>query len=270
MKIKQALVNNPLAGYFAIAFVLSWSLMVPLALQSQGLVRSGIPFYFHYLAAFGPFLSALVMTYLTQGASGLRLLGNRMIKWKIGPAWWLVVFSPVLLYLLGFVAIWIVQGVWLDPRALGRVEFLPELGFLAPILWFLTYGIGEETGWRGFALPRLQKKRNALYASLILGLFWAAWHAPAFFYLYDPKIFIGFLIGVLSGSVVFTWIYNSTAGSILAVAIWHGLFNFTTGCIECKSGIISMVLSTLVIIWAIFIIIIYKPENLSKSGRQVE
>ncbi|MDZ7336120.1 MAG: CPBP family intramembrane metalloprotease [candidate division KSB1 bacterium] len=93
-------------------------------------------------------------------------------------------------------------------------------------LWLLTYGIGEETGWRGYALPRLQKNHSALSATVILWVFWALWHLSAFFYLYDPTIVIGFLLGVLAGAIVFTWLYNSTGGSILMVTLLHGVFNF--------------------------------------------
>lgn len=244
--------------------------MVPLALQKQGMINEKVPYYFHYLASLGPLLSAFILTFITQGYGGLKNLGKRMIKWKIGPVWWLVILSPIILYFIVSAGIWMVKGEWPGPRALGQVSFLPQIGLLAPFLWTLTYGLGEETGWRGFALPRLQKNRNALIATGILTLFWAGWHIPAFFYIYDPRIIAGFLAGLFSGSIVFTWIYNSTSGSILAAILWHGLFNYTTGCVECKSGIISMVLSTLVIAWAILIVMIYKPANLSRSQRSAD
>lgn len=100
------------------------------------------------------------------------------------------------------------------------------LGLAALPLWILTFGIGEETGWRGFALPRLQRGRSALSATIILWVFWALWHLPLFFYSYEASILPGFLIGLLAGAITLTWLYNSTSGTILLVALWHGTFNF--------------------------------------------
>jgi membrane protease YdiL (CAAX protease family) len=118
-----------------------------------------------------------------------------------------------------------VSGDWAVICSFGRVDELPGLGWLAGwALHTLSFGLGEETGWRGFALPRFQGKNTASMATLKLGLLWAGWHIPLFAYKYsEMNLFgiIGFLIGMLSGAVIFTWLYNSTGGSILAVIFWH-------------------------------------------------
>ncbi|PKO04512.1 MAG: hypothetical protein CVU41_16805 [Chloroflexi bacterium HGW-Chloroflexi-3] len=85
--------------------------------------------------------------------------------------WWLVAISPLALYVIVALVLRLMQGQWLDLSLLGQVDFLPNLGWGALFLWLFTYGIGEETGWRGYALPRLQKKRSALSATFILWVF---------------------------------------------------------------------------------------------------
>ena len=132
-------------------------------------------------------------------------------------------------------------------------------------LWVLTFGIGEETGWRGFALPRLQESHSPLGATIILWVFWALWHLPLFFYSYEVSILPGFLIGLLAGAINFTWLYNSTDGSILLVALWHGTFNFTTACSSCKTGLSAAVISTLVMVWAVAIVLFYRSRAFPRT-----
>jgi membrane protease YdiL (CAAX protease family) len=90
----------------------------------------------------------------------------------------------------------------------------------------LTSGIGEEIGWRGYALPRLQKDYNALSSTVILTIFWVLWHLPLFFYLFDPAIAVRWVFALYMGAIVFTWLFNSTDGSILIAAVFHGCFNY--------------------------------------------
>jgi uncharacterized protein len=123
----------------------------------------------------------------------------------------------------------------------------------------------------GVVMPSLDysKKMNALFATIVLGLLWALWHLPSFFYVLDPNIAVGWFLGLLCGAIFFTWLYNSTNGSLLAVALWHGTFNFITAS-KAGEGMGAAILSTLVMAWAILIIFIYKPANLSKLEKQVD
>jgi membrane protease YdiL (CAAX protease family) len=108
---------------------------------------------------------------------------------------------------------------------------VPYLGILGVLgLWFLTYGMGEEIGWRGYALPHLQRTRPAASAALLLGVLWACWHLPAFFFR-DTYVEMGlsgfamFVVSICFASVVFAWLYNSTGGSLLLVILFHVFFN---------------------------------------------
>jgi len=260
--------RHALVAYFILAYAISWAVQIPLALKAQGLSQAPVPLSIHYLAGYGPMLAAVIMTWLTGGVSGLKELFGRILK-RVQPVWWLVAISPLALYVIVALVLRLIQGQLLDLSLLGQVDFLPNLGLGALFLWLLTYGIGEETGWRGYALPRLQKNHSALSATVILWVFWAIWHLPAFFYLYDPTIVIGFLFGVLAGAIVFTWLYNSTGGSIFMVTLFHGVFNFTTGCTACKAGMVSAIISTLIMVWAVIVVILFKPTNLSRTEKHV-
>src|SRR3712207_5962455 len=97
----------------------------------------------------------------------------------------------------------------------------------------LAYGFGEETGWRGFALPRLQRRRSALSATFLLTVAWAAWHAPFFLYrssylAFGPVEYVGFFVGLFAGAIWLTCLYNGSGCSVLLVALWHTHWNLVT------------------------------------------
>ena len=261
--------SRSLFAFVILAYGFSWAVEIPLALRAQGLIDAHIPFALHYLAAYGPMLAAIIVTWLTDGREGLKELFRRGLKWRLHPAWWLVAIAPLILYGLVALVLRAIQGQWPDAAVLGQIDYIPSLGIGALFFWILTFGLGEETGWRGFALPRLQRGHSALSATLILWALWALWHLPLFFYSYDLSVVPGLTIGLLAGAVTFTWLYNSTGGSILAVAVWHGAFNFTTGCTACKTSVTAAILSTVVMVWAVVVVILFRPATLSRGGKQV-
>ncbi len=256
--------------YGTIAYAVSWAIEIPLALKAEGIISAEIPYAIHYLAAFGPFVAAIVLTWREGGPAGLKELFTRIVKWRVEPVWWIVALSPLLLFLIVSFVLRIAQGSWLDFAILGRFDFLPDLGLTSILVWLATYGVGEEIGWRGYFLPRLQRDRTAWSATLILWVVWAVWHVPSFFYLNtatSPGMLIGFLAGVLAGAVFLTWLYNSSGGSVMIVAVWHALFDYVTACTECKAGLVAASVSTLVMIWAVAVFFLYKSANLSTKER---
>jgi membrane protease YdiL (CAAX protease family) len=261
--------RRSLIVFFVLAYALSWAIEIPLALRARGLIELPIPFAMHYLAAYGPMLAAILASGLIDGRAGLRALAKRVFKWRVHPGWLMVALAPLLLYAGVAIVMRLGLGHWPDASALGQIDFLPNLGAGALLLWIATFGLGEEVGWRGYALPRLQRGRSALGATVILWSMWALWHLPMFFYLYQVTILPGFLLGLLSGAITFTWLYNSTGGSIPMVAIWHGAFNFVTGCVSCKTGTAAAILSTLVMVWAAAIVVWFKPLLLSRYGKEI-
>jgi membrane protease YdiL (CAAX protease family) len=209
------------------------------------------------------------MTWLTDGWRGLQELGGRLCRWRIRPIWWLAAVLPLLLYAGVAVLSCFAGEQCSNPGVLGQIDHLPDLGIAALPLWVLTFGLGEESGWRGYALPRLQRGRSALSATLLLWLLWAFWHLPMFFYRYEATMVAGFATGLLAGAITLTWLYNSTGGSILAVAVWHGAFNFVTGCSACKNGSTPAILSVLIMVGAVLIVLWFKPATLSHREKQI-
>jgi membrane protease YdiL (CAAX protease family) len=255
---------HPVVAYYILTLVLSWAVELPLVAVRQGWIDAPIPFSIHYLASFGPAVAALIVTTLVGGRAGLAELWSRIVKWRVGWPWAaFAVGSPVALAILGVVVAAIVQGQWPDLRLFGQVNYLPYLGWWVLPLWLITFGFGEEIGWRGFALPRLQKTRSASSATWILGCMWVGWHLPTFLYLntYQSLSWIvlpGLVFGILCGAVVLTWLYNGTGGSVLMIAVWHALFDLTTAS-QVTQNIMPIVATAGVIAWALFVANVNKP-----------
>lgn len=253
--------SQPLIAFFILAFLISWSIGIPLALAQQGIIPHILPTWSHYLVGFGPMLAAMIVIGVSKGLSELKEFGKRMLIRQVCLKWWIVGLSPLI---LGALIVWGLNrfsGASIRLADLGEVNFLPFLGWWALPLWVFTFGLGEEAGWRGFALPRLQEGQSALGATLILAGIWALWHLPQFFYIFDFSMFLGWLIGLMAGAVVLTWLYNSAIDSIPVAAIWHGCFNFITAS-TADTGYLPAVLSMIVILWAVYVIIRTGPKHL--------
>ena len=267
--------RNAAASYILLAYGITWSLALILALSYHGIISLEIPLALHYLLPYGPMLSALIITWVRGGTSGLRELVGRMSKWRIRPVWFIVaVFSVWVFYIASALMMITIGQPWPDLSVFGQVMYLPYLTFLgAWALWIFTYGIGEETGWRGYLLPRIQARYNALVSSVIVSIIWAGWHAPMFLYnenliAMGPVGTIFWTIGLMFGSVLLTWIYNNTEGSILMTAIWHGTFNTFSAAAGQAASVTSGIISMLVMVLVVFVVIIYRPKNLSHLERQ--
>jgi CAAX protease family protein len=250
--------QHSVSSYFILAYAISWSIAVPLALQAQGIVTTHLPWALHYVTAFGPALAALSMAWLLgEPLSGERARARRHPSHAA--IWWIVGFaSPLLMFAAAQLAARAAGQASPTWTALGRVNFLPDLGIAAWCLWFATSGSGEEIGWRGFLLPRLQQRHSPFVSSALLAIGWAGWHLPAFFYVpsyavIGLRILPGFFLGILAGAIVLTWLYNRSGGSVLAVVLWHASFNFVTAS-PSAAGLAAAVTSVLVVAWAIVLL----------------
>lgn len=267
--------DRALVIYFVLAYAISWAFMLPVALSAQGLIKAQVPYALYYLASFGPALAALIVTGFTGGRAGLRSLLRRLLIWRVPFRYYaFAVFAPITLFVLAVLLNRIIAGEWPDLSLLGQIDYVPYLGVLGVLgLWCLTYGLGEETGWRGFALPHLQRTRPAANAALLLGILWACWHLPAFFFR-DTYVdmglpgFVMFVVSICFASVVFAWLYNSTGGSLLLVVLFHVFFNWLSVS-EAGGQFVAILMSAPVVAWAIFVVRRYGPENVSPLPKQV-
>ena len=262
-------------AYVLLAYGISWFIALPIALSYHGLITADIPLALHYILPFGPLLAALIVSKIVGGSTGLRQILGHMSKWRVGPVWLVIaIFSVWGLYLMSGTILVLIGQPWPDLSVFGQVMYLPYLTFAGSwCLWVFTYGIGEETGWRGFLLPHLQTRFSALKASILVSVVWAGWHIPMFLY-NENLIAMGLMgtvfwvVGLMFGSVLLTWLYNSTGGSILMTAIWHGTFNLFTAAAGQAADTTSAIISMFVMILVALIVFVYKPENLSQRVKQ--
>lgn len=262
-----------LYAYFGLTFLITWGIQLLLIASENGWGGLSLPPRVHYLASYGPMLAAILVTAWLWRGPGLKELWGRISHWRVGWGWFLIaLLSPAALFVVGVgVAVLLGEPVP-DLALLGQVNYMPPLGVLgAWVFWFLTYGMGEEIGWRGFALPRMQFGANAGRATLMLGLIWALWHLPSFFYLDTYQAmglwmypFLAFTI--VCGNVVYTWIYNSSGGSVLMAIIFHASFN-TFSASAAGQGTIAIVMTAGIVVAALVIPRVYGLENLSRKPR---
>jgi membrane protease YdiL (CAAX protease family) len=261
--------------FFILAYLLSWIVFIPIALSANGLIQGQIPLAYHYLGSFGPMLAAIIVMALTRGWDGIRILIAGLLRWRVAARYYaFAILAPMGLFILAVLLNRVVSGAWPDLALLGEADYLPYLGPLGVLaLWLLTYGLGEETGWRGYALPRLQRARPATSATLILAILWAGWHIPAFFYRdtyteLGPLAFPMLLFSLVFAAMVFTWLYNSTRGSILLVILFHAFFNWLSVS-EAGGQFVAVLMTIPMIGWALYVVRRYGPESASPLPKQI-
>ena len=208
---RQTIARHSLVIFFPLAFLLSWYPWF-LAL-AQGRTSGPNPL--------GPFVAALIVTGLAEGWPGIRALLARIVRVRIGWRWYAVIFGlPVALCALALAVMMVFGQVTSAPSTTAWRE-LPERF----IFIFLFIGLGEEPGWRGFALPRLQKDHSPIKASLILAPIWGLWHLPLLGNEFPLAIVPAFLISLLAGTLIQTWLFNHTKGSVFAQMLFHATVN---------------------------------------------
>ena len=209
--------------FFAMAFGLSWGLaFVALAFADQlepvfGPIGLTNPLFF--LAVYAPAVSGIALVLRHYGVRGLRSYLRRLTLWRVPRGWflYLVLGVPAAFYL----------GAWLKGSSL-EFPFAPWYAVLPALALMAALGPMEEFGWRGVALPLLQRRFRPFWADLILSTLWAIWHLPAFFLSGTPHSqwsFPVFFIGVVSISFILTPLFNAAGGSILVAAVYHFQMN---------------------------------------------
>ena len=191
-------------------------------------VRPADASFHHALGALGPIAAAFLVSAAETGVAGQADLMRRMGLWRGRLVWvGVALLAPLAVLMFAVVGASLVSGERVSLIGRGRSREFPQLSAISFLAYnVVSFGYGEEVGWRGFALPRLQARHSAFVASLLLTLGWALWHAPLF--LYRPGYtsmnaagVAGWLFSLVTGAVLLTWLYNGSKGSLLVVALFH-------------------------------------------------
>ncbi len=213
-----------LIAFFGLTFGLTWGLaglfvLFPAPIEALfGPVGYTNPLFI--LAVYSPGIAALLLVWRQHGHRGLGCYLRRLTQWRMPAAWWalLVVGIPAAFY----------AGAAIKGSMGDRLPFSPWHGVLPALAMTLLIGPIEELGWRGLALPLLQRVMAPFWAGLVLGIIWALWHLPAFALRGTPQSewsFTAFFVGVVALSVILTPMFNAAGGSILIAVLFHFQIN---------------------------------------------
>lgn len=271
--MRSLVTRHPVLSYFALAFAVSWSLWAPRIASAQAWWTRDVPEWWHYAGAAGPVSAAVIVSFVAYGAEGPRRLLAQFRPGLANPAWLAFVVASVgLPFAVALGIVRVSEGAWPAYADIAKAGNLPALGLpLTFLIHTLTFGIGEETGWRAFALPHLQESRTAGRATALLFGGWALWHVPSFFE--NPSFLemgagglFGWVVGLALGAAFLTWLYNSTGGSMVTVLLWHGLFNTVTAS-AAAPGVIAAAVSTGVMVLGVAALALAGPAELRGLSR---
>ncbi len=209
-----------LSLFFIITFVFSWLFWFSGAKDNSA---------FLVIGTFGPTVTALSLTVIFQGLPGIRSIVSRLLRWKVKFYWYLIIFGST--SIIPLLAIWIfsLQGGTIIQTNDPRQWYLIIPAFFQ--ILFLSV-LGEEIGWRGYALPLMQKNLTPFLSSIILGIIWGIWHLPLFWMAGNFHSQIPFSLFILQSvalTIVMTWLYNRTSNSLFTVHIFHAASNTFLG-----------------------------------------
>lgn len=222
----QFLKRNSLVAGILLMFLFTW----PIDLANAGVMPYQVPFVVYIFLGWGFIFASLMMTGLTLGRDAVIALLKRYLIWRVGWRWYIVAF--LLIPVLDLLAIYLYAAWSQTPVDFSTVLAYEIFGpyanlilLIVPFFIFDAIANGEEMGWRGYVLPRLQAKHSALTSTLILGVIWSLWHLPKFVSHWDTLTFLWFVVDTMAKAILLTWMYNNTKGSLLLVTLFHASFN---------------------------------------------
>jgi uncharacterized protein len=271
--------------YFIIAFAFTGFFWGLAALGARGVIPA-VP-GLTVIGTLGPLVAGVVVTAQESGRAGLRSLLGRIVHWRVAPIWYgVVLLGPILLYLVGLALEVVLLGG--QPPSLGALIGVLPILVVVSVYMVIFVALGEEVGWRGYALPALQARYGALVSSVILGVLWAFWHLPVFFNPdthYSDLPFVLQLAFQIPVAILFTWVFNSTGGSVLMAILLHAVLNASTrlwntlpeysveppSAAEAAAQTVHINIMMTIVLWiaAIVVVLVYGPRNLSRHPRQV-
>ena len=235
--MKAFITRHQISIFFILIFVFSW-----------------FPWYAGIAPeemAMGPSIAAFIVVLIVGGKRGFVDFLRPFGRWRVSWRWWTIaIFGPAVLYLIGL-GVYLLMDGEAPPFTMIRTELSMIPLYLVMVVLMPWNGpVGEEFGWRGYALPNLQTKYGPLIASLVIGTVWGVWHLPSFF---APQGVIGaitavlgfsflisYTLGTIANSIFMTWLYNKTnASALIAGIVWHAAINFWAPVLLSDSSLVA-------------------------------
>lgn len=225
-------IKRPVITFFALTYLFSWIMWLPAMLLTYGVVAEssflgGIAKPIGFLAGIGPSLVAFVLVMMDGGKKGLKALLARGVQFRLGRWYWFTFLIVPSVLILAHLLNSFLGGSFPKTGGLAHPYLIPPL-----FLVLFVMQLGEEFGWRGFALDELQQKWGAVHASVVLGVLWSLWHIPMFlasgFGHHDYRLpFDQLLITLVLVSILITWVQNNTGGSLIPAFVFHTYINLS-------------------------------------------
>src|ERR687890_822454 len=264
--------RHPLITFFVLVYALAWIIESPLVFLQDSITFAQGQIFF-ILSANVVSVVAIVLTGVVFGRGALRKLLGRLLIWRVNPIWYLVVLLGPVVLVGGAVGL----NTLLGGPALSLGNTLLGVVIMWAFFIFPGSALGEEIGWRGYALPRLQTGRSALSASLIFAPIWGLWHLPLWLTgapVKTPTFYVPFFASAFAFSVILTWVYNSTGGSLLMVVLLHATVNLPITLViddlGSRATVPVLLYWGLMIVAAIVVVMVAGRKHLSRKHRKQE
>lgn len=264
--------NRNLILFFVITFAFSWSLWCPSLLATMGIIKYRFLYdLLRIIGGFGPFIGAFSLTLYNEGVTGARILWSRAWHYE---NWRYLLIALFLLPFLNFISL--LMAVVTEGIPFPRLSIWNDYMFILVdfIFYFFIAGpFQEEFGWRGYVLDILQFKWNALESSLILGAIWSLWHLPLFYITntaHTNDSFLSFTFAVIIMSILFTWLYNNSDGSIFVVMIFHASNNISSTLFPLNTTVLGNVYYAILLdLVVVIILIVYNYKTLMRKSSEM-
>ena len=267
--------NNPVPAFFVLTFLIAWSIWLPLGIFAP------VQILLTLVGAWAPTISAILLIGLSEGWGGVRQYLQRVLHWRVGIYWYLVVLFGIAG--IAYLAIGIGTLLGIPVPEISLPDGLPQdaLFGVLPIIFLINIFLGgplaEDIGWRGYILPKLHEQINTLRASVLIGIIWAIWHLPFFIFpewhgAVGNVPFLWFTLLTTSWSVLFAWVYVNTE-SILMPVLFHAAINTalgTLGVLGQSNGDLRPLILNTVLTWAaVGIVVAVFGSNLKRESVRV-
>jgi uncharacterized protein len=222
--------QHRLIAFFSVAFLISWAIWIP------GIWEVRVNPLLGLLAGFAPSISGAFFTWFEEGNAGLRKLAGRLSPRALAKKWIILpLVLPPLAFLFGLWFYRLLGGAAPEYLDLAHVITTPDqwyLGFVVFLYVFIFTAVGEEIGWRGYALPRMIESLGAYKATFFLGILWFLWHLPLFWVpnnFHQQLPIPWFTLQIMASTVLYTWLHMKARGKLLPALLFHTAGNAAVG-----------------------------------------